>query len=291
MTRKVSVLIPAHNEKIGIQRTLDSIHDSSRDGLDFQEIVCCNACTDGTEEIVSRYPVKLIQEPMRGKPNALNALMGCARELGSDYLCFVDADVRVGKDSIARLVHDLETTGYKGVGGRLEPDTEHMNFSQQMSTMPFRVAEYKYMPGAFYCVRQYDMEGIRFPPEIILDDVWISMTLGDTSVDDEAVVYFTPPRTFGDFWEQTKRRMIGIYQLEENFPPELLEELVPHTISKNLRELDREKLRELSTYEKFLFTLSVPIYSAMKLKAYMDYRHGNFSVEWEQQESTKPTHL
>lgn len=287
MTQKVSVLIPAHNEKESISRTLDSISESSHDGLVFHETVCCNACTDGTEDIVSKYPVRLIQEPKRGKPNALNALLDSARELESDYLCFIDGDVKVAKNSIPKLVHDLETTNYIGVGGRLEPDSMKMNFSQQMSTLPFRVAEYKYMPGAFYCVRQSDMEGIRFPSEIILDDVWISLILGSVSVDDEAIVYFTPPKTFGDFWEQTKRRMIGIYQLEENFPPEHLEDLVPHTISRNLMELDREKMKELSTYERFLFALSVPIYSAMKMKAYMDYKQCRFSVAWEQQKSTK----
>jgi len=287
MSHKVSILIPAHNERESIGRTLDSIYNSNQDNLEVDIKVCCNSCTDGTEEIVSKYPVQILQEPKRGKAFALNKLLNSVRGSDTDYFCFVDSDVRVGKDSIALLVETLNNSNLLAAGAKLEPDVAKMNFSQQMSTMPFRLADYKYMPGALYVARPEAFEGIEFPHEIILDDVWISMKLDHISINNNAPVYFFPPATFNDFWNQTKRRMAGIYQLKEHFSHEAVENMVPNNIIKTLQAIDTEKLNRLNFYEKMLFLISIPVYAAMKKSAYSDYKKGRITSIWESQESTK----
>ena len=104
----VSVLIPARNEEGSVGAALASVLAST--GIEFEVIVLDDASSDRTaaivQEVASRDPrVRLVHAPVlpagwNGKQHACHVLGGLAR---FDVLCFLDADVRVAPQAVARL--------------------------------------------------------------------------------------------------------------------------------------------------------------------------------------------
>ncbi len=108
----VSVLIPARNEADRIGACLRSVL-SSRDVV-IEVIVLDDGSTDGTAEIVRCIDDERLHlvtgqplpEGWFGKPHACAQLATLAR---ADRLLFLDADVRIKADTIARLIDHAET--------------------------------------------------------------------------------------------------------------------------------------------------------------------------------------
>jgi hypothetical protein len=128
----VSILIPARNEAHGIAEALHAALSTRQ--IDFEIIVMDDASTDGTPDIVQSFSeqdprVHLAQAPAlppgwNGKQHACWALAHAAR---NPILCFVDADVRLAPDCIARMTTFLETSNSSLVSG----------FPQQITGTPF----------------------------------------------------------------------------------------------------------------------------------------------------------
>ncbi len=96
----ISVIIPAHNEERRIGSCLESLF-SQKDAPDREVIVIDNASSDGTAEIVSKFPgVKIIKEPKKGVTLARNR--GAAEARG-DILFFLDADTIIPSDYLKRI--------------------------------------------------------------------------------------------------------------------------------------------------------------------------------------------
>ncbi len=118
----VSVLIPARNEEQSISASLHSVLAS--EGIDFEVIVLDDASQDRTYHLVrgisSDHPqVRLEKAPSLppgwcGKQHACAALAGLARH---PILVFMDADVRLTPDGLARSVAFLEKSGAALVSG------------------------------------------------------------------------------------------------------------------------------------------------------------------------------
>ena len=109
----VSVLIPARNEAAGIEAAVRSVLASR--GCEFEVVVMDDGSTDGTSEIVlglmaQDARVRLEQAPglpvgWNGKQHACWALARAARH---PVLCFMDADVRLEPECLARMAGLLE---------------------------------------------------------------------------------------------------------------------------------------------------------------------------------------
>lgn len=110
----VSVLIPARNEAANIRAALDSVLANRLS--DLEVIVLDDQSTDDTAAIVQSYVrhdsrVRLESAPPLpagwcGKQHACHHLAGLAQ---FPYLVFVDADVRLAPDALARMVHFMES--------------------------------------------------------------------------------------------------------------------------------------------------------------------------------------
>lgn len=104
----VSVLIPARNEERGITAAITSVLASS--GVSFEVIVMDDCSTDRTSSIVQAMAnidrrISLVQAPIlpSGWNGKQHACWGLARAGKGDLLCFVDADVRLAPEALARM--------------------------------------------------------------------------------------------------------------------------------------------------------------------------------------------
>jgi glycosyltransferase involved in cell wall biosynthesis len=96
----VSIIIPVYNEEDYLAACLDAV--AAQTVKPFEVIVVDNNCTDKTAEIARKYPfVRLITEKQQGTVFARNAGFRAAE---GDILGRIDADTRIPKDWVARVV-------------------------------------------------------------------------------------------------------------------------------------------------------------------------------------------
>ncbi len=125
----ISVLIPARDEERSIMAAVESVLGSR--GVQIEVIVMDDASTDRTAEIVSALAaqdarVRLHQAPVlpsgwNGKQHACWALAHAAQH---PVLCFVDADVRLEPEALARMAAFLQRSESAMVSGFPQQTTE-----------------------------------------------------------------------------------------------------------------------------------------------------------------------
>lgn len=113
----VSVIIPAYNERAGIEQCLRSMADSAQPELEI--IVVDDGSTDGTAELVAGLglPVTVVTQPNSGKAAALNAGIARARH---DVLVFADGDTVFERETIPMLVAPLRDPWVGAVAGNVK---------------------------------------------------------------------------------------------------------------------------------------------------------------------------
>lgn len=119
---RVSVLIPARNEEESIQAAVEAALAST--GVELEVVVLDDHSRDATAAVVRRLArrdprVRLLDAPELppgwcGKQHACWVLAGAAAH---DLLLFVDADVRLAPDGLARLTAFLRQSGADLVSG------------------------------------------------------------------------------------------------------------------------------------------------------------------------------
>jgi cellulose synthase/poly-beta-1,6-N-acetylglucosamine synthase-like glycosyltransferase/peptidoglycan/xylan/chitin deacetylase (PgdA/CDA1 family) len=118
VTAPVSVIVPAYNEKEGIEAAVKSL--AGGDYPDIEVVVVDDGSTDGTAALVEalRLPnVKVVRVPNGGKPNALNTGVAMARH---DLIVMVDGDTIFEPDSIRRLVQPFADPSVGAVAGNVK---------------------------------------------------------------------------------------------------------------------------------------------------------------------------
>jgi len=104
---KIDFVIPAYNEEALIGRCLDAIHaELGRGDYAADVVVVNNASTDGTAEIVRRYPtVRLIDEPQKGLVKARQA--GYVATTG-EIIANIDADCAISEGWIDKVLREFK---------------------------------------------------------------------------------------------------------------------------------------------------------------------------------------
>jgi glycosyltransferase involved in cell wall biosynthesis len=118
----VSILIPARNEAGAIGAAVRGA--LSNRGVEFEVVVMDDGSTDGTDAIVLALAkadprVRLVHAPdlPRGWNGKQHACWALAEAAHHTVLCFVDADVLLGPECVARMVQFLESSGSSLVSG------------------------------------------------------------------------------------------------------------------------------------------------------------------------------
>jgi len=103
MTAEYSIIIPMYNAENSIETVLRSIFANAPEKTEV--IVVDDSSTDGSVEILSSYPVKLIEHPENKGPSA--ARNTGVRAAKNDLLLFVDSDVEILDGALAALCSSL----------------------------------------------------------------------------------------------------------------------------------------------------------------------------------------
>ena len=82
-----SVIVPAHNAEGFLRKTLDSV--MMQDYKDYELIVVCDRCTDGTDQVAREYTDKVIATDYGMDGLARNAGLDAAE---GDWILFLDHD-------------------------------------------------------------------------------------------------------------------------------------------------------------------------------------------------------
>jgi glycosyltransferase involved in cell wall biosynthesis len=139
--KKITILIPCHNEEKGIGKVLDEIPfiHLLKLGYITQVIVIDNNSTDNTLKIAKEKNVHIIREKKLGKGNAIKAGM---REISSDtdYVVMMDGDHSYKAKEIPRMVEPLVSNFCDVVigsrlGGKLKKGS--LRFSNRVANWAF----------------------------------------------------------------------------------------------------------------------------------------------------------
>jgi cellulose synthase/poly-beta-1,6-N-acetylglucosamine synthase-like glycosyltransferase/peptidoglycan/xylan/chitin deacetylase (PgdA/CDA1 family) len=119
VTDPVSVIVPAYNEKEGIEAAVRSLAGGDHPG-GIEVVVVDDGSTDGTAAIVDalRLPnVRVVRIPNGGKPNALNVGVALARH---DLIVMVDGDTVFEPDALRHLVQPFADPKVGAVAGNVK---------------------------------------------------------------------------------------------------------------------------------------------------------------------------
>ncbi|KND39723.1 bifunctional polysaccharide deacetylase/glycosyltransferase family 2 protein [Streptomyces acidiscabies] len=118
VTRRVSVIVPAYNEKECIANTLESLARSTHP---IEVIVVDDGSTDGTSEIardaatrLGMDNVRVVRQENAGKPAALN---NGVRSASCDIVVMMDGDTVFEPDAVHQLVQPFADPGVGAVAG------------------------------------------------------------------------------------------------------------------------------------------------------------------------------
>ena len=128
----VSVIIPTHNSARYIERCLEALLTSSYSP--YEVVVVDDASTDDTAELTGRYDVIRVQLSQQSGPSA--ARNHFVSKTKGDILFFIDSDVQIYRNSIARVVTDFKkNTNIAAVFGSYDDSPAESNFVSQYKNL------------------------------------------------------------------------------------------------------------------------------------------------------------
>ena len=113
-TPSVTIVIPVRNGEKTIQQLLESLQKLDYDRNKVDVVVVDGNSTDKTQEIVKKYPVKLVIEKKKGLNRARN--MGIKQGNG-EIVAFTDSDCIVPRNWVMKIVDNFKDSKVSCVGG------------------------------------------------------------------------------------------------------------------------------------------------------------------------------
>lgn len=131
--KHISLIIPCHNEENGIKEVIQNIpyENLERHGYELSVLVIDNNSTDGTAEVAKELGARVIQEPKKGKGNAIMTGFNNVPE-HANYVVMLDGDNTYKIEEMLRLVEPLDS-GFADVivGSRLSGKMKENSFKTQ----------------------------------------------------------------------------------------------------------------------------------------------------------------
>jgi GT2 family glycosyltransferase len=131
---RVSVVMPVYNAERTLAECLTRLFQSTY--TNFEVIMVDDGSTDQSRAIASNFPVRIV--PSAGRVGPAVARNQGAKEATGDVLFFIDSDVMVRPDSLARLVERFEAGDVEGVCGVQAEDMRYRDLVSQYKNIWMR---------------------------------------------------------------------------------------------------------------------------------------------------------
>lgn len=197
MNKLLPIAIMAHNEEKVISKAIKSaLSQDTPVGYSSKVVVVANACTDRTEEIVSRmaenYPnkVQLVSIREKGKTRAINEAIKLFEEMSVSglkipYVIFLDADCEiVGREALVSFVRRFENNPLLcAISANCVPDVCFNSRKDIVSELYrathslARSVKINSISGWCYSIRFEVLKRIDFPDFQFAEDMYISFRL------------------------------------------------------------------------------------------------------------------
>jgi glycosyltransferase involved in cell wall biosynthesis len=299
----LTVGICAFNEERNIAKLLRDVLDQTGLPPDTRIIVVASGCTDNTPAIVREIMrddprVELVEEETRtGKISAVNLILSKCR---SDLLALVDADVRLHRDCLMKILREF-SRGSTGVVGAspIVVNVENGEIARSAAII-WRVmkdvmselstkGQLAFIMGETYCFRT-SIVG-RIPDKIVNDDAYVASRAWSKGfkviLASGANFSLKVPSSIPDFIAQRRRVTFGHLQIKEQtgrFATSMEGIALYHT-----RTFVRGIFREIALNPMSLLRtlLALELEAVSRLLAWLDLKMGRPQSVWKRAETTK----
>jgi cellulose synthase/poly-beta-1,6-N-acetylglucosamine synthase-like glycosyltransferase len=222
----VSVVVPAYNEAVGIERAIASL--TSSDYPDLEVFVVDDGSTDATAQIVADLAdplVHLIRQDNAGKAAALTTGL---RASGGEVVVMVDGDTLFESDTVRQLVMPLSdprvaaVSGNTKVGNRrgLLGKWQHIEYVMgfNLDRRMYEVLQFTpTVPGAIGAFRRDALEHVGgVSGDTLAEDTDLTLSIGRTGrrvvYAEQARAWTEAPASLSALWRQRYRWSFGTVQ-------------------------------------------------------------------------------
>lgn len=153
----VSVVVPVYNEAHVLSNCLQGLFDQSYPSDAYEVIVVDNGSTDGTRQIIDRYPVRYAEETSTQSSYA--ARNEGIRVAQGEIIAFTDADCVPHPNWLVTGVKPFRDSSVGGVAGRIvsgepsndvEAELRRQNWLAETATLEHSFLPYAQTANAFY---------------------------------------------------------------------------------------------------------------------------------------------
>lgn len=228
-TPRVSVVVPAYNEEVGVAGTVLSLAASNYPDLEI--VVVDDGSTDRTADVIADLAetipgLQLVQQVNAGKAHALNN--GVARASGS-ILVLIDGDTVVEPTTVARLVRPFSDPGVGAVSGNAKVGNrsgllgrwQHVeyvssfNLDRRFQDVTNTVNT---IPGAVGAFRREVLDEVGgVPADTLTEDTDLTVMIGlagwRVAYQPDARAWTEAPSDLTSLWRQRYRWAYGLLQV------------------------------------------------------------------------------
>jgi GT2 family glycosyltransferase len=131
---RLSVVMPVYNAESTLAECLTRLYKSAFG--DFEVVMVDDGSTDGSRAIASSFPVRIVPSDGRVGPAAARNLG--ARVAEGDVIFFIDSDVMVQPDTLARVAARFERGDVEGIVGVQSAAMRHRDLISQYKNLWMR---------------------------------------------------------------------------------------------------------------------------------------------------------
>ena len=222
----VTVVVPAYNEAVGIERAVRSL--AASDYPEFEVVVVDDGSTDDTAAIVEQLgleQVRLLRKPNGGKASALNTGIGAS---SAPVVVMVDGDTVFEPEALRRLVQPLGDPTVGAVSGNTKVGNrrgmlgrwQHIEYVTgfNLDRRMYEVLQCTpTVPGAIGAFRRDALAEVGgVPGDTLAEDTDLTLAIGRTGrrvvYAEDARAWTEAPSSLGDLWRQRYRWSYGTMQ-------------------------------------------------------------------------------
>lgn len=289
----ISIILTSFNEPATIGKAIQSLINQEIGSYELL-VLAPDTQTLNVAKTYTNKNIRVIRDPGKGKPSALNLAFKKAR--GS--LCILtDGDVSVEPHTLHHLLEPFRNKKVGAVTGRVIATNERSSlfgFWAHATAESFHTLrthqehdrQNVMCSGYLYALRRSLVHPM--PAQILADDAYLSLTVNaqgyETRYAPQARVHVAYPNTLPDWIRQKKRTGARFYQLQQFFTFSKQHALVSEVRAALSTLAALRSIRELSWF--FLLGL---FRTYIWARVYFDRRlwHRSFSAVWQRVESTK----